>query len=53
MVSTTALIVICKRSNEKKERRRVAYEEKGEVDPDMEKSFDELCDFHPAYKYTL
>ncbi len=53
MASTATLLVICKRSNERKEKRRIAYEESGEVDPDMAKSFDELCDFHPGYRYTL
>ena len=53
MISTLLLILICKRSNEQKEQRRATYEEKGETDPDMDKSFEELCDFHPAYKYSL
>jgi hypothetical protein len=53
MVSTAMLIVICKKSNQKKEARRAAYEAQGVVDPDMSKSFEELCDFHPAYMYTL
>ncbi len=53
MIATAVLVVICKKSNKKKEERRAAFEARGEVDPDMSKSFEELCDFHPAYMYTL
>lgn len=53
MFSTVGLYFICKRANKQKEERRAAYGERDEVDPDMAKSFEELCDFHPAFVYSL
>lgn len=53
MIAACALYVICQRGNAKKERRREQYVAKGDVDPDMEKTVEELCDFHPGHFYML
>ncbi|KEF58592.1 uncharacterized protein A1O9_06518 [Exophiala aquamarina CBS 119918] len=49
----TTIWVICKRENAQKLRRREDFAAKGEVDPDMEKSYEELCDRHPGFLYAL
>lgn len=48
-----AIWVICKRENERKEKRREELARRGEVDPDMARSYEELCDQHPGFIYPL
>lgn len=51
--ATIVLLNICSRSNKAKEQRRLDHEAKGEHDPDMNKDYERLCDFHPNYIYPL
>ena len=53
MLACVLLMVITRRANAQRETRRLEFESKGEVDPDMRKSFEELGDGHPAWRYTL
>lgn len=48
-----AIWIICRKENNRKIRRRKEFELRGEVDPDMAKSYDELCDRHPGFIYAL
>lgn len=52
VAANIALYFILTRTNAARERRRNELAERGEVDPDMEKSFEELGDFHPNWKYV-
>jgi MFS family permease len=52
ILAGTALFFLVSRQNKSREERRQAFERNGETDPDMEKSFEELGDFHPGWKYT-
>ncbi|EXJ68747.1 uncharacterized protein A1O5_08541 [Cladophialophora psammophila CBS 110553] len=53
MISTAALYVIMKRANTQREQRARDFAARGEIDPLMEKDFEDLCDFHPAWRYPL
>ncbi|ETN39953.1 uncharacterized protein HMPREF1541_06180 [Cyphellophora europaea CBS 101466] len=52
ITSAMTLWYLVSRQNRMREARRLEFEQKGEVDPDMEKSFEELGDFHPGWRYT-
>lgn len=53
MASVVALYVIMKRANTQRDQRAHELEASGEVDPHMEQDFEDLCDFHPAWRYAL
>lgn len=53
LVSTFVLLVIVKKANASREARRRELESRGEIDPDAEKTFEDLGDFHPAFRYSL
>lgn len=53
MISTLALYVIMARANRERDRRAQELEATGEVDEMAEKTFEDLCDFHPAWRYAL
>lgn len=42
-----------KRQNEMKEKTRLEYEARGEVNPLSSKTFEDLGDYHPDYRYTI
>ena len=44
---------IMKKENAKKDQRAIEYAREGREDPDNEKSFEELCDRHPQFRYVL
>lgn len=48
-----AIWVICRRENARKQKRSEEFASRGEVDPNMLKSYDELCDRHPGFIYAL
>lgn len=52
-ISTIALYFICRAANNKKHQRAADFAARDEVDPESEKDFEDLCDFHPRYFYTL
>lgn len=53
IICTYVLRVLLIKSNKEKEQRRREFEERGEMDHDAAKSFEELGDRHPRYMYTL
>lgn len=53
LVSIVALYFIMARANVERDRRARDFEARGEADPLMEKDFEDLCDFHPAWRYAL
>jgi len=52
-VSAVVLLVMLKKANAARQTRKMEFESRGEVDPDMEKSFEELGDLHPGWRYVL
>lgn len=44
---------IMKKANSKMDQRALEYERRGIEDPDNEKSYEELCDAHPKFRYAL
>lgn len=48
-----AIWIICERENFRKAKRREDFAARGEVNSDMAKSYDELCDGHPGFIYPL
>ena len=53
VLSNLALYIIVKRANAARDQVQREWEARGEVNPDMEKSFEDLGDFHPAYRYAI
>lgn len=53
IVCTYILRLVLVRSNKQKEERRLGFEQRGELDHDAAKTFEELGDAHPRYIYTL
>jgi hypothetical protein len=53
IISLVLLWLIMAKANRDRERRAREFEARGEIDPQMEQSFEDLCDFHPAWRYAL
>lgn len=51
--SVVILYVIATRANAARDRRARDFEARGEVDEDSLKTIEDLCDFHPSYRYAL
>lgn len=51
--SIIIMYVIMVKANRDRDRVSRDFEARSEVDPQMEKSFEDLCDFHPAWRYAL
>jgi hypothetical protein len=51
--STVALWFLLTRANKTRDQRKMELEARGEVDEKMAESFEDLGDFHPAYRYVL
>ena len=52
VASNIALYFILTRTNAARDRRQRELAERGEVDPNAEKSIEELGDFHPNFRYV-
>lgn len=52
LAAVTNLLIIKKR-NRDRDARAADFGQRGEVDPDMAKSYEELCDYHPGYRYVM
>jgi hypothetical protein len=53
LLAAVANFLIIKKRNTEREARAADFERLGEVDPDMAKSYEELCDYHPGYRYVM
>ena len=50
---TVSLLVIVKKANASREARKLDFEQRGEVDPQAELSFEDLGDAHPLWRYAV
>ncbi|OAP59578.1 hypothetical protein AYL99_06876 [Fonsecaea erecta] len=53
MAAVVAMYFIMKRANAQRDAQARELEANGEIDPRMEQDFEDLCDFHPAWRYAL
>jgi MFS family permease len=53
MCSTVAARATMARANKRRDEELREYEQRGEVHPDQAKSYEETCDYHVAFKYTI
>lgn len=53
IAANVTLIFITRKANAARDQRQRDFAARGEVDPDMSKTFEDLGDFHPAYRYAL
>ncbi|OQU98531.1 hypothetical protein CLAIMM_04304 [Cladophialophora immunda] len=53
LTSIATCYFIMKKANEQRDKRAQEFAARGEVDPLMEMDFEDLCDFHPAWRYAL
>lgn len=51
-IAVIALKIITKRANAARDARKADFERRGEVDLQMQQSFEELGDFHPGFRYV-
>ncbi|KAF2173687.1 hypothetical protein M409DRAFT_61982 [Zasmidium cellare ATCC 36951] len=45
--------ILMKRSNAQRDAADQRFQEEGTADPEMVKSLEELCDYHPSFRYVL
>jgi hypothetical protein len=53
LLAAIANLIIIRKRNAERDARAADFESQGEVDPDMAKSYEELCDYHPGYRHVL
>lgn len=53
LLANIGLYIIVSRANAARDQRAREFAERGEVDPDTLKTFEDLGDFHPSYRYAL
>ncbi|KAK5267505.1 hypothetical protein LTR99_006694 [Exophiala xenobiotica] len=53
MCSTVAARLTMARANKRRDEELREYEQRGEAHPDQAKSYEETCDYHVAFKYTI
>ncbi|KFZ03373.1 hypothetical protein V502_10999 [Pseudogymnoascus sp. VKM F-4520 (FW-2644)] len=53
LLAAIANLLIIKKRNSDRDAKAADFERRGEVDPDMVKSYEELCDYHPGYRYVM
>ncbi len=53
MCSTVAARLTMAKANKRRDEELREYEQRGEAHPDQAKSYEETCDYHVAFKYTI
>ncbi|RDL41557.1 Uncharacterized protein BP5553_01536 [Venustampulla echinocandica] len=53
LLAAVANLFIIKKRNAERDARAADFERRGELDPDMANSYEELCDYHPGYRYVM
>jgi hypothetical protein len=53
LLAAVANLLIMKKRNRDRDAKGAVFAQRDEVDPDMAKSYEELCDYHPGYRYVM
>jgi hypothetical protein len=53
LLAAVANLLIMKKRNRARDAQAAIFAQRDEVDPDMAKSYEELCDYHPGYRYVM
>lgn len=51
--SVVVLYFIVTRANAERDRRALEFRQRGEADPKSQQTIEDLCDFHPDYRYAI
>jgi hypothetical protein len=53
MLTTVFSALVMRQANRKKDERSEEFQERGELDPERLREFEEVYDYHPGFRYNL